>query len=99
MIKKKQKIKEINYACCFCERIYPDRKSAKKCFNDHKKIKFKCFLCSKNLKYDTDVSGFWFIKDGVEFQIHAGYGSKWDGKNIKLCICDECIGNYGIKGE
>lgn len=55
----------------------------------------KCIVCSKEIDrihgFDNDKiwEGCW--NDGIVENISAGYGSKLDGDQFTIAICDRCI--------
>ena len=47
----------------------------------------KCFKCGAILVIDADYG----VNGGVELKGRAWYGSEFDGSEINIYICDDCI--------
>jgi len=67
-------------------------------------MKMNCVCCDKVLEsmYDTGETGGGLSNhcwsDGVVENIHAGYGSRYDGSAFTLAICDDCLVDKVEKG-
>lgn len=58
-----------------------------------------CSICKKKLKLwqskltDKDV----LVVDGNVWHVQCNYGSNFDTKRVRLCICDECLEKIEVK--
>lgn len=44
----------------------------------------KCHKCGKELD-------FWDLQNNFCFRLEFGYGSKYDGEKLIMCLCDGCV--------
>ena len=86
----------VNWKCEKCERVFVNRYE---CMVHEEscgvKKKFTCGKCGKTTEYSSDPTGNEWMLDNqchlLKTGVSVGYGSKLDGCNIEIPLCDDCL--------